>query len=88
MKPYLIKWIDITEDGGWHTAEEFNDVIKDKASTIVTQVGFLYSQNKKLTIVVDSWIGNGEDLMYGVIYKIPTDCIIELKELTYLHNNV
>ena len=84
MKPYLIKWIDITEDGGWHTPEEFNEVLKgNKKDSIVTQVGFLYSQDSKLTVIVDSFVGH-EDILYGVIHQIPTSCIIKLQEL----NNV
>ena len=82
MIPHLIKWIDITEDGGWHTTEEFYNVLKDKKGNIVTQVGFLYSQDKKMTVIIDSWIGEGEHLLYRVIHRIPTDCIVELKELT------
>ena len=81
MTPHLIKWIDITEDGGWHTAEEFNEIIKNKKNGIVTQVGFIYSQDRKMTVIIDSWIGEGEDLLYGVIHKIPTDCIIECTQL-------
>lgn len=81
MKPYLIKWIDITCDSGWHTPEEFNDFVKDKKEGIVTQLGFIYSQDKKMTVIIDSWIGNGEDLLYGVVHKIPTDCILEQTEL-------
>ena len=81
MKAYLIKWIDITHDSGWHTVEEFTQYVSNKKENIVTQVGFIYSQDKRMTVMVDSWIGNGDDMLYGVIHKIPTDCIIEQKEL-------
>lgn len=80
MKPYLIKWIDIIEDGGWHSPEEFNDFVKNKKENIVTQVGFIYSQDKLMTVLVDSWIGS-EEIQYGVITKIPTDCICMQEEL-------
>lgn len=82
MKPHLIKWIDITHDSGWHTVEEFNNYVTDKRENLVTQLGFIYSQDRRMTIIVDSWIGVGDDMQYGVIHKIPTDCIVEIKELT------
>lgn len=81
MTPYLLKWIDITHEAGWHTSEEFYNYISDKKENIVTQIGFIYSQDKRMTIIVDSWVGEGEEIQYGVIHKIPTDCIIEMAEL-------
>lgn len=80
MKAYLIVWEDITHDAGWHSAEELNEYINDKKENIVTQLGFIYSQNEKMTIVVDSWIGEGE-IQYGVIHKIPTGCILKIQEV-------
>lgn len=92
MKAYLIVWEDITHDAGWHSAEELNEYINDKKENIVTQLGFIYSQNEKMTIVVDSWIGElpkagnlkieiEDPIQYGVIHKIPTGCILKIQEV-------
>lgn len=81
MKPHLIKWIDITHDSGWHSKEEFDQFVTDKKENLVTQVGFIISKDKKMTVIIDSWIGEGEKVQYGEIHKIPTSCILKIKEL-------
>lgn len=81
MKPCLVKWIDITHSAGWHSIDETRDYVKDYKDGLVIQVGFIFSQTKSELILVDSWIGDGENLQYGVIHKIPAGCILEIKEL-------
>jgi len=81
MKPYLIKWIDISHDPGWHDQDEMDEYVTNKKENTVMQIGFLYDDSENEIIFVDSWIGDGDVIQYGVIHKIPRGCIIEMKEL-------
>lgn len=81
MKPYLIKWKDITHDNGWHDQDEMDNYASNESENTVTQVAFLYDDSENQLIFVDSWIDEGDNIQYGVIHKIPKGCIIEMIEL-------
>lgn len=81
MKPYLIKWKDISHDEGWHSQDEIDDFISDEQENTVVQLAFLYEESETELAFIDSWIGHGDNKQYGVIHKIPKGCIVEMREL-------
>jgi len=81
MKIVEVTWTDIVyKDSGWHHKNDVDDFILDTKKNTVKQLGYVYLHTDSLLILVDSYFLDDRD--YGTIHKIPTGCIVEIKELS------
>lgn len=79
FKPCLVTCIDISTKQGWINQEECDSFISDESENIVYQAGFLYEQDEKQVVLLNSYFHN-QDLL-GDVTKIPRGCIIEITML-------
>jgi hypothetical protein len=78
MKIVEVTWTDIEElAGGWHDQEDVDRFISENRSRTVKHVGYLYEEDEKYIVLVDSLAGDE----FGTLNIIPRGCIEEIKEL-------
>lgn len=84
MKLIYLEWEDAIAAQGWHNEKEIKDwVAKDNA--IVSEVGWVYAENKTHIVLVSrkiNEIDKGKEYeSYGLLQKIPKTWIRKRKTL-------
>ena len=76
-KPCIVKWIDITTLNGWVEQDAADDFITNDKENICYQAGFLYEQDEKKVVLLNSYFLEND--LLGDVTKIPKGCILDIK---------
>ena len=80
MTATIIEWKDITSSDGWHTLNALEKFITDEKNGVCKMIGFVYEEDEKQLVLVDSTITVSGQKQFGTIHIIPKGCIISRKD--------
>lgn len=82
MKAVEIVWKDITSSSGWHSQNAIDRIVTNDNDGICKQIGYVYEEDEKQLVLVDSEINVDGQKQYGTIHKIPKGVIVSQKVLS------
>lgn len=78
MKKVEVIWRDIMASQGWHSVNQLDNFCTED-DNIVCQIGYLYEKDEHQVVLVNAYFTNKSQ--FGSVEKIPTGCIISIKEI-------
>jgi hypothetical protein len=80
--PEIIVWEDISQcPETWASESDLETWLADGADAYVEQLGFVIFENDHLVVITESFIESMG--LFGNCVKIPKNCIISRKKLSY-----